>query len=281
MQKLKFPKEITLKPSAVGYISRQFEKANSSSDEHVHFDFSKTDWINAELSVLIGVLLHHLFENKKKITGTPQHKKVRDALAKNGFLKEYKLINENSPDMLNNTIPYKVFKSNDEEAIYKYLSVDVYNRIKEHLRDNDQRLFDEKFEQLIDNIFELVHNITEHSESSDLFICGQYYFNENKLSIAIADSGITIPNKFKESYHDIKHNDSEIINNATSQGISTKKSEASGLGLFTLKESVNGLGSLKILSNRGLATYQGEKNDKLTELEHPFNGTLVRISIKI
>lgn len=42
-------------------------------------------------------------------------------------------------------------------------------------------------------IFELVHNVLEHSNSSDVIMCGQHYPNRKHINFAIADIGTGLP----------------------------------------------------------------------------------------
>lgn len=41
-----------------------------------------------------------------------------------------------------------------------------------------------------ENLFEVIHNIRDHSNSNKVFMCGQFYPNKDRLTFAISDIGI-------------------------------------------------------------------------------------------
>lgn len=272
MQEIHIPKSVELSQSSLNHILYQIDSLEEQ-DKEVRFDFSDTSWINAELSVFLAVLINGIHKKGYTLYGAPKIEKVVNILAKNGFLAMYGLIEESEPDIHGTVIPFKVFKSDDYDKIDDYLKNDVFSKINRHVNALD-------LDQITENIFEIVHNVKDHSQSNLVLICGQWYPTLNKLSLAIADDGLTIPESFREVFSDTQKSDSFLVDYSTKRGVSTKEVVDSGLGLYTLKKGFTKLGELKILSKTGLAIYN-EKIEKQINLEAPFPGTLIRLAFSI
>ncbi len=272
MQEIHIPKSIELSQRSLNHILYQIDSLKEQ-DKEVRFDFSETTWINAELSVFLAVLINKIHKKGYNLYGAPKIDKVINILAKNGFLEMYGLIEESEPDKYGTVIPFKVFKSDDYDKIDNYLKNDVFSKINRHVNSLD-------LDQITENIFEIVHNVKDHSQSNLVLICGQWYPNLNKLSLAIADDGVTIPESFRELFSNTQKSDSFLVDYSTQKGVSTKDVFDSGLGLYTLKKGFTKLGELKILSKTGLVIYN-ENIDKQIDLEAPFPGTLIRLAFLI
>lgn len=274
MQIITVPKELKMQPSMVGGILSQIEFLDED-DKEVLFDFTSTKWISAELSVFLGALQIFLFKNGYKVLYSPIRESVKTVLAKNGFLSLHGL-GGRVPDINNTTISYKIFMSENYEEIDNYLTNDVFAKITQHV-------LEESLEIVRDSIFEIVHNIKEHSGSNELLMCGQWYPQKNQLSLAIADVGKSIPTNIND-YFKIQGQPIQAnwwtINWATLKGNSTKDIPDGGLGLYELKSSFMEHGELKILSKDALLSYNKDQG-KYAELKGQFPGTLLQLEFEI
>ena len=141
----------------------------------------------------------------------------------------------------------------------------------------------ESLEIVANCIFEIVHNIKEHSGSKEVLICGQWYPTKGKLALAIADVGMSIPKKINNYFKTVgkkQQPDWWAINWATEKGNSTKAILDGGLGLYELKNSFMDHGQLKILSNNALLLYNKEEA-YYSELDYSFPGTLLHLEFEI
>lgn len=274
MQIITVPKELKMQPTLIEVILSQIEALDRDDDE-VFFDFSSTKWISAELSVFLGALAIFLFKNGYEISYSPIRDSVNTVLAKNGFLSLHGL-GDKVHDINNTTIGYKIFMSENYEEIDNYLTNDVFAKINQHVEE-------ESLEIVRDSIFEIVHNIKEHSGSNELLMCGQWYPQKDQLSLAIADVGKSIPTNIND-YFKAQGQPSQAnwwtINWATLKGNSTKNIPDGGLGLYELRSSFMKHGELKILSKDALLAYNN-KQGRYAELKGQFPGTLLQLEFEI
>ena len=131
---------------------------------------------------------------------------------------------------------------------------------------------------------EIIDNITEHAETSFGYFNASW--NENEVTVCIADAGKTIYGSYLDSQFNDINSDQEALHAAVS-GVSTKNrpgAENRGFGISTSADMVvRGLGSfLIILSGRGLLIRYREIND-YTELPEPIYlpGTIVCFTLPI
>ncbi|MGO4940961.1 hypothetical protein ACTQ45_13270 [Fundicoccus sp. Sow4_D5] len=234
------------------------------------FDFKKVRWFDSHLTTLLGVLVDRLHSNSKKVFFEfgEEESSTKKILSQNGFLKHYN-INPINKDIHNTSIPFKVFKSKEYDAIDSYLNNDVFTLIENKIHSDDLGIIE-------DSIYELCLNVHEHSNSEKFFLCGQYFPRKHKVILCFADAGVSIPHKISQKLH--LKDDLEYIDWATNQGHSTKTSAYSGLGLTTIRNNMLGLGDVEIVSRAG---YWSVDSQGLVGKQHMYNefpGTMINLT---
>ena len=131
---------------------------------------------------------------------------------------------------------------------------------------------------------EIIDNITEHADTREGYVSATW--NENAVTVCIADAGKTIYGSYVDGNFDQIYSDQVALQAAVS-GVSTKNlpgAENRGYGISTSADMiVRGLDSTIImLSGRGFLLRDGKRND-FTELPEPIfmPGTLVCFSMPI
>lgn len=265
---ISLPCNINLSVNNIGYILDQYNKIPEKTKEVV-LDFSKVKWIDGELTTFLGIISGQLFRKgmavfTRGITGNAQ-----TILGKNGFLELHGL---GTPieDVYHSTIPYIIINSQEVKKIKQYLDEKVFPKINQHIEEEGLLLIQE-------SIFELLQNVKDHSNSNKVVLCGQYFHKKEKIELAFADLGVSIPFKV-ENKLDGDLSDCKYIDWATMRGNSTKLMESSGLGLFEIRDNLTGIGKMTIISRNGYWTIDNDGNVRENELASPFPGTLINLT---
>ena len=140
---------------------------------------------------------------------------------------------------------------------------------------------------------EIIRNIPEHSNSKNIWFCGQYWRTRDQAEIAILDEGIGIYNSLRSNAHYRNNVDNEIralrlaiepgVSKAFSPGKSNpNKSEwgNSGFGLFMVKNICTSLGgSFGVFSKcKGIRCYSDTKTISCVNTAIP--GTAISVLVK-
>ena len=140
-------------------------------------------------------------------------------------------------------------------------------------------------------IREALRNIPEHAETSELWICGQYWPNKDLAEIAILDEGIGVLNSLKknEIHSNYISNDEEALRWALKPGVSSSFDPArgqkeqgvwanSGYGLYMISEICKFMdGWFTFVSgNKCIRVYP----DNLCVYQANFRGTALGIRLK-
>ncbi|MDU0404056.1 hypothetical protein KF7HA_02438 [Lactococcus lactis] len=196
-------------------------------------------------------------------------------MLKNGFLTNFGILEE-VEDTYDTTIRFFKSNMNDQERIDQY----IYNEL---FRSISKKTSSEFLNEIYENLWEVIHNVIDHSKSDYLYMCGQHYPRKprgsvnGKVSFAISDIGIGLLENIKNKTDIIT--DLEAFTWAFKEGTTTKNSADGGLGLFEIKEKLKDKGSILAISNQGY--YRIAKNGREIFKPFPFNisGTLVVITL--
>lgn len=129
---------------------------------------------------------------------------------------------------------------------------------------------------------ELSDNIDDHSEFKSASLMAQFFPQKKNIDIAIFDDGLTIPGVFEKHNISFK-NDSDSIQKAVYEGITTKKEDSRGYGLRTCRKlSTEGLnGELHIISRKGILLLKSGGKPQLYDIEDtPLDGTFLYFRLK-
>lgn len=246
--------------------------------DSVVFNFENIRWINAEMTVFLGMVFSEVTARGAKVYALLDNLslKSKEILLKNGFLKHFGLEYE-LDDTYNTTIPF--FR----EFIYNIDVIDEYID-DELLRQIRTKTSEDFLSEIKEALLEIIHNVRDHSHSDVLYMCGQHYprkpsdSKKGSISFAISDNGIGMIENIKNKGHSFPDS-VDYFEWAFDKGTSTKENYDSGVGLYLLKKKLNGKGEIKIVSNNGY--YHIDKTGYTTFLEFPFNvsGTLAIITL--
>lgn len=132
---------------------------------------------------------------------------------------------------------------------------------------------------------EIIRNAAEHSGSSSLLYCGQYWPERSRVEIALIDSGIGISSSLRENPHVRVETDIEALRLAVLPGISGKSYKGaegdpndewghSGFGLYVVSELCRRGGDFTIVSGSSALRLHDGGHRNLKALHH---GTGVRL----
>lgn len=277
MKTIKIPREFNLDYKTTNNFLGQVNSIDlNSSDKDVILDFGENIWFNAELTTFLGAVITRFNNNGFRVYISELSNKVELILKKNGFLTAYGL-KSGTEDTYETTIPFYFVPAKSIKEIDQYLDEKVFSKISK-LREST--ISPSGIELMENAVYEVVHNIKEHSESTHVIMCGQYYPTKEKVVFTIADIGVSLPKKVSENM-DYLISDLECIDWAVKKGNSTKEIQSSGLGLYDISNQLGKSGRLHIISrNAYWVMEKGNITSKKT-LDHTYFGTLLNLEFHL
>lgn len=246
-------------------------------EDEVVFNFENIRWINAEMTVYLGMLFSAVTSRGGKVYAILENLslKSKEILLKNGFLKNFGLDHELA-DTYNTTIPFYRSSIKDIEQIDEYID----RKLLSHIKTKTSSAF---LGEIKESLLEIIHNVRDHSGSKVIYMCGQHYprkpygSQNGTISFAVSDNGVGLIENIKTKRLPFD-NTVDYFDWAFDKGTSTKDRYDSGVGLYELKKKLLGKGEIKIISNNGY--YHIDKTGYSIFSEFPFDisGTLVIIT---
>lgn len=258
-------------------LSRMYAEMKSFAGNTLILDFANVTFISAnQFSVLGCIISSFQADHPNTLIQFANIKpNVGNIMKVNGFGKHLAL--ESKPDTYNTSIEYKIFNVLQIDAFEKYVTISIFGRSDIPQMSNGAR------EKIIDNILEIFNNVKEHTSSSTLRSCGQYFPKTGLLYFTITDSGETIPYNVSSYLHD--HNieiQTTTLEWAMQSGNSTRRTDApGGLGLYFLSDFISlNKGELYIVS--GIETFeQNKRGIRYKLLDYNFPGTIVTMAFNL
>lgn len=272
MKQITIPPQVTFNKDTIEYILNNIDLLDVSEDNQVNINFSQNTWMNAEMTTFIGNIIRTLQFGGYTVQASDISDTLSNFLSKNGFLKSFGL-GDKTPDIYSTTIPFIELESKQTKTIDTYLNNQVFPMM-------DRQITTSQNEIIKSAIFELTHNVLEHSKSHYFCMCGQFFPNKKLLAFSIADYGESIPYHIYKKSSLMFNSDYEFINWATMEGTSTK-SKIGGLGLYDIKNTIKTLGDFKILSGYGLVEYNYGCEPHMEELRSKFHGTMINLNYNL
>lgn len=258
-------------------LSKLYNQLLRIQSNEIFVDFSSVNFIASNQFAILGCMLDTY---RSQHPGTTIYfsrleKKIKKTIQTNGFYRHLGF--EKLPDTYNTTIPYTIFDIDQITAFEKYILLRIFSR------DDIPKMSEKARSQIIDNILEIFNNVKEHTHSTKVYTCGQYFPKSSLLYFTIVDSGETIPYNVTTYCSSIN---TDIPNHplewAISPGNTTRLAETpGGLGLFLLRNFIE-LNSGRLYIVSGNETY--EKNgtvDRHMYMQDSFPGTIVTVAFNL
>lgn len=197
---------------------------------------------------------------------------VVEMVQKNGFYHHFTGISS-LPDRHNTVIPYKVFNVGEIKEYESYLTLKIFSR-------NDLPSMSMPYKNMIqDYLLEVFKNVADHTTSTKVYTCGQFFPKKKLLFFTIVDSGETIPYNVNRYFQHTRQPAPEnILKWVLQEGTTTLTEKAPrGVGLYLINDFIQkNHGKLYIVS--GNESYVLSSNgERYHHLEFPFSGTIVTL----
>jgi len=255
------------------YLCSLYHRLKNCKDKYITFNFSKANFIEANLCALIGTIFEMLEENNNIISLENINHKIANILRRNSFLIKYGYPTLN--DRFDTSLKYERLNPQEETKFYGYIKDELFSKTDFPSLSNKLK------SEITKNFFELYENARTHGKCNFIHICGQFFPKAPKkpLHFTIVDKGITIKenvcNFLAESL-----SGSETIQWAIVRGNSTKQ-EVGGLGLGIIFDFINlNKGKIHIVSADGYYEFSNGQETTKT-LSNPFEGTLVNLTFDL
>ncbi len=236
-----------------------------------NIELSITRWFSANMSAALGAILDKLQENLNTIKFVHISQDTEQILKKNNFLSYFGY--PSVDDSNHTTMPFLKLKATDG----KFFSDYVYNELLS--RNELPYMSDRVKDKITEAIYEIFVNAQIHSESEQIYTCGQFFPIKNKIEFTIVDVGIGFKDKINKRFK-TKMNAIQAIRWAVQNRNTTKIDISGGIGLALLKEFIaKNKGAMQIISNDGF--YQYGKTEKKAKLfDGFFPGTIVNLQFR-
>ncbi len=268
-----FPQDIKSNYNGYNILIDFYSKTNDLGFNEITLDFGNTDWFEANLTAILGAILSNVQDNLNDIKIEGLAKKFIDLFSRNHFLSHFgglKIL-----DYYETTIKYRKFKTTEEKLFKEYLDRELLS--KQAMPDMSVLLK----KKINESIFEIFNNAVIHGNCQNIFTCGQYYPNKNKLDFTIVDLGKTIrTNVNKYVNNDLSGEDA--IKWAVTEGHTTKCGQIpGGLGLSLICEFLRkNSGRIQIISADGYwEQIKGIETGK--SFSQTFPGTIVNLEFNL
>lgn len=259
-------------------LIKLYHTLNVDSEKNVLLDFTKVNFLSANLLAVLGCCLENIVATKKhKIAFRKLHPKIKEIMRKNGFNRYFTW--DNLDDTYHNTMDYASFESTTEHLVdfERYLLLNVFSRSYLPVMNSSYQ------NSIIDNLLEMFNNVIDHADSSYVYVCGQYFPNNENLCFTIVDIGKTIHENVTSYMHSKNMTcPDNSLKWAVIPGNSTKSEEApGGLGFSTLLAFLKlNKGYFTLISDHEIFEIHPGK-ECFHKLPSPFPGTIVTITINL
>ncbi len=234
-------------------------------------ELSLNQWFAANMCSALGGILDKITENLNEIKFVNISEKIKIILMKNDFLSHYGF--NRIIDINNTTIKFLKLKPTDGKYFHLFVTNELLSRPELPCISLPLK------KKMTEAIYEIFVNAQIHSETKNIYTCGQFYPQKNIIEFTITDTGIGFKNRINQRF---KKNLSSIqaIQWAINDCHTTKIGISGGLGLALLKEFIGkNKGKLQIISDDGF--YQYDSNGEDIRLFHgAFPGTIVNLQFK-
>jgi len=241
----------------------QNNKNEVASDIHIEL----RGWFAANMSAALGAILDLLAGSFNEIHFG--HICAEQILLKNDFLTYYGKNRE--VDTNHTTIRFQKLKPTDGRFFKTYVIEELIGR--QELPNMSMALK----EKIVEGIYEIFVNAQIHSETKNIYTCGQFYPNKNTIEFTIVDTGVGFKEKINARFNSTM-NAVQAIQWATEDKHTTKENVTGGIGLAILKEFIEkNNGKMQIISDGGFYEFKQQKITSQLFSNGQFPGTIVNL----
>lgn len=267
-----------------------------SNESELELDFSKVTRIEPFAMLVVSSQLRRLKQRNQECrlqcTGTGH-------LGYAGHMGFFKAFGENigqAPGASSGSkryIPIQILSTNQIRIDASDRGVEIGTEVESQSEAMSRMLCRESegdsFNTLSYSIRELVRNVVEHSNSSQLGFCAQYWPSKNRVELAIIDRGMGLQESLLSNPHINPSNDKEAINYALMPAVSGKAYKGarkqkgpwanSGFGLYMTSRICRDGGSFLVASGN-TAMLLTDRSEGKRYFDCNFKGTAIRMIIK-
>ena len=241
-----------------------YDENNDKSFDHIHIELKQ--WFAANMSATLGALLDLLGKNFNEFSFLiPQN--IEQVLLKNDFLTFYG--REREVDVNHTTIRFQKLTPNDAKYFKTYVIDELIGRTEL------PKMSEAVKEKIVECIYEMFVNAQIHSETENIYTCGQFFPTKNTIEFTIVDTGVGIKEKVNK-FLNKNLTSLQAIKWAIIDTHSTKD-VTGGIGFALLKDFIEkNKGKMQIVSDRGFYEF-GNTGEVSKEFQGRFPGTIVNL----
>jgi len=249
--------------------------------EDVAFDFSTCRFLRPNAVAFLGGLARLIESRLGTATfdwSSLHNAWVKTTMQQNGFAGTF---GDPQGSWSGHSIPYREDRTPNGNDFAVHLADNWLGRGWVHL---SPRLSD----AIVERMLEMYMNAFEHSGSTiGLFSCGQHFYKQNRLTLAIVDFGTGIPANVRAYLKSIRPDlpaqqlrASACLQWAFEYGTTTRPNGTGrGVGLDLLRSFVRkNQGRMEVYSNEGYALITSDQ-ECYQDMEHGFEGTLFYLDL--
>jgi hypothetical protein len=261
----------TIRSSHEGFerLAQLWSDAAPLYSGRLELDLSECDFFDVNMAAPLGAVLTLVADKFNSIEIVRVRPAIESVLRRNGFLTNYGYKPEE--DLGRTTLPFARFQLDDERLFADYLKRQLEGKGFPKITEGVGKVAQQ-------SIFEVFQNSVTHSDSRlGIFVSGQFYPLEQRLTFTIADAGVGIRSKVR-AYLKSEMSSGDAICWALKGGNTTRTgSRPGGVGLKFLHDFIErNKGKMQIVSGDGFYEY-GEGCGTLTHAELP--GATVNLQI--
>lgn len=255
--------------SSYDKIIRFYHEHKSDFLQDIHL--SLYGWFGANMASPLGAILEILNDNINTIIFDGMSGSIETILKKNRFLSHYG--KEHLPDINHTTIFFQKLTPKDGKYFKNYVYEELLNRDELPIMSETVR------DKIAEGIYEIFVNAQIHSESENIFTCGQFFPQKNKIEFTITDIGIGFKERIRRRFG-TEISSEKAIQWAVKDKNTTKEDKSGGIGLDYLKGFIeNNNGKLQIISYDGFYQFSGNM-EIIKSFEFSFPGTVVNVEFR-
>lgn len=271
--RFQFPQSIESNFEGYGTLIDFCNKTGGLVFDDITLDFSKTKWLEANLTAILGAILNKTQVEFNDVKIENLRENTRELLSRNHFLSHFG--GSRIPDYYDTTIKYRKFKRTEEKLFKEYLDRELLS--KKVMPDMSNLLR----KKINESVFEIFNNAVIHGDCRNIFSCGQYYPSKKRLDFTIVDLGKTIKTNVNE-YVKTNFSGEDAIKWAVGKDHTTKRGQIpGGLGLSLIREFIGkNNGKVQIVSADGYWE-QREGQEMGKQFGRVFPGTIVNLEFNV